>query len=344
MSDLVSPGVLPVVFGCGGPALTAAERRLFRTANPLGFALFRRNCVDPAQLRRLIAELREAVGRADVAVLVDQEGGRVQRLKPPHWPRDPAAARFGELATRDPEAAERAARLLAHAVATDLAAAGVTGDAWPVLDLTVPGASDVIGDRAFSAHPDTVIRLGRAVCRGLLDGGILPIIKHLPGHGRALVDSHKALPVIEAGLDELEAADFQPFRALADQPWGMTAHIVFPAIDPDTPATLSAIVIEQIIRGRIGFGGVLITDDLCMGALTGSPAERARRALAAGCDIALHCNGKLDEMAAIADGLPPLSAATSERLARGEAVRRAAVVPADPAALRAEVDGLLAAA
>jgi beta-N-acetylhexosaminidase len=252
-------------------------------------------------------------------VLIDQEGGRVARLKPPVWPRYPAAARLAAL----PEA-EEAVRLAARLIADDLAALGVTVDAMPVLDLPVAGADGVIGDRAYGGEPARVAQLGRAACDGLLAGGVLPIVKHIPGHGRARVDSHTALPVVDDDLPTLEATDFAPFRALADAPWAMTAHVVFSAVD-ERPATLSPVVIDRVIRGAIGFGGVLVSDDIGMGALGGGFADRAAAALAAGCDAVLHCSGRLDEMRAAAEGAAPLTAEAAARLARGETLRRASV-------------------
>jgi beta-N-acetylhexosaminidase len=332
---------LAAVFGCRGAVLSDRERALFREAKPYGLVVFKRNCETPDQLRRLIAAFREAVGRADAPVLIDQEGGRVNRLKPPHWPIQPAPARFGALAARDAERAERAVYLNARVIAATLGELGIGINAAPVLDLPAAGADPVIGDRAFAEDPALVARLGRAACNGYLDGSVLPIIKHLPGHGRATADSHKRLPVVDADRADLEAHDFRPFKALADMPWAMTAHIVYTAIDPERPATQSPEVVGRIIRGAIGFDGVLITDDLCMGALTGGPAERALAALAAGCDIALHCSGDLSEMAAIAAAVPPVGDATLARLARGEARRRQSD-PVSPVALRAEVDALLA--
>ncbi len=337
---------LAAIFGCAETTLTAEERRFFRDADPLGFILFHRNCRDPAAVERLVRDLRETVGRADAPVMIDQEGGPVQRFKPPHWPRDPAAARFGRLAARDPAAAETALRLHVHAIAIDLARHGITVNAAPVLDLVFPGASAVIGDRAFGSDPATVIRLGRAACEGYLAAGVLPIIKHLPGHGRAAVDSHVRLPVVTATRADLAASDFVPFRALSGMPWGMTAHVVYGALDPERPATLSPVVIADVIRTEIGFDGVLVSDDLCMGALSGAPGARAAAAVAAGCDIALHCNGRLRAMIDLATAVPPLSPAAMERLARAEALRRSATAaaPADPAALRSQVAAMLAAA
>jgi beta-N-acetylhexosaminidase len=338
---------LAAVFGCGGATLSRGERAFFRAANPLGFILFARNCRSPDQAAELVAALRETVGRADAPVLIDQEGGRVQRLRPPGWPQDPPAGRFGRLAQRRPDLAEEAVRLQAAATAADLRALGVTANAVPVLDLQRPGASDVVGDRAFSGDPEVVARLGRAVCEAHLAAGVLPIVKHLPGHGRAPVDSHVALPTVDAPLDELDGTDFAPFRALADMPWGMVCHVVFAAIDPARPASLSPTAIGETVRGRIGFDGLLVSDDLCMGALHGDAGSRAAAALAAGCDVALHCNGRLSEMESVAERIGPLSHAARRRLERGEARRgtvAGAPAPGEAADLRARVDALLAAA
>ncbi|TSD88169.1 beta-N-acetylhexosaminidase [Mycobacterium sp. KBS0706] len=313
-----------ILFGCAGPILAAEERLFFRDADPLGFILFRRNCETPDQLAALVADLRDAVGR-EAPVMIDQEGGRVARLRPPHWPAFPAAGRFGALDALDPAAAEKAARANATAIALTTGAAGIDIVAAPVLDLDLPGADrTVVGDRAFSGDPAVVARLGRAVAEGLLDGGALPVIKHLPGHGRSKVDSHFALPLVEADLDTLERTDFAPFRDLSDLPWGMTGHLVFTALDPDHPVTQSPTAIRDAVRGRIGFGGVLCSDDLSMGALSGTLPDRAARALAAGCDLALHCNGDLAEMRAIAAAVPAIGPETSVRLARAEAWRRPA--------------------
>ncbi|MBV9015667.1 MAG: beta-N-acetylhexosaminidase [Alphaproteobacteria bacterium] len=327
-----------IVLGCAGERLTADERRLFAAADPAGFLLFRRNCKDPDQVRALVAEMRDCVGRAEAPVLIDQEGGRVQRLQPPHWRKYPAPARIAALP--DPDA-EEAARLGARLIADDLAALGIDVDALPVLDLPSSGADPVIGDRAYGGDPERVARLGRAACEGLLAGGVLPIIKHIPGHGRAQVDSHRALPRVDAARDLLEKTDFAPFRALSDMPWAMTAHIVYTAIDPVAPATFSAAVIDGVIRKHIGFDGVLISDDISMGALDGSLAERTRRSLAAGCDLAMHCNGVLSEMEEVADATPPLTAAAQARLARAEALRRQSAQPFDRAAAEARFAELL---
>ena len=326
-----------VIFGCTGPTLAAAERDFFRSADPLGFILFQRNCETPAQLRRLVADLRDSVGRTDAPVLIDQEGGRVARLKPPDWPAYPAAAAFAGLGgDRAREAAWTGARLIAE----DLAALGITVDCVPVLDIPVDGADRVIGDRAYGTTAGVVATLGRAAAEGLLAGGVLPVIKHMPGHGRALVDSHHALPRVAAPRAELESTDFASFRALADLPWGMTAHVVYAAIDPDRPATLSPQVIGEVIRASIGFDGLLLTDDLSMQALGGSFAARARASLDAGCDIVLHCNGEPGEMTEIAGVVPPLTAKAHERLGRGEAMRGKAQ-PIERAALVARFRALM---
>jgi len=307
-----------LVLGCAGERLTAEERRFFAAADPLGFVLFRRNCRARDQLRALVDELRASVGRADAPVLVDQEGGRVARLQPPEWRRYPAAAQIAALP--DPLALE-AARLDARLIAGDLAEIGITVDAAPVLDLPIRDADPVIGDRAFGDDPARVARLAAAFCEGLLAGGVLPVIKHIPGHGRARVDSHRACPRVEADHASLAQNDFAPFRVLSAMPWAMTAHIVYAAIDDAAPATFSRRVIDTIIRGEIGFGGVLVSDDIAMGALDGSPGERTRRALEAGVDLVLHCNGVMAEMAEIVDAAPPISPAAGQRIAHGEARR-----------------------
>jgi beta-N-acetylhexosaminidase len=309
-----------VIFGCAGPTLAAAERDFFRDADPLGFILFQRNCETPAQVRRLVTELRNAVGRADAPVLIDQEGGRVARLKPPHWPAYPSAAAIAALGGgRAAGAAWTAARLIAD----DLSALGITVDCLPVLDIPVMGADNVIGDRAYGQSPDEVTFLGGVAAQGLLAGGVLPVMKHMPGHGRALVDSHRALPRVTAPRDVLEASDFAPFRELAQLPGiplGMTAHVVYEAIDSEHPATLSARVIAEVIRASIGFNGLLFTDDLSMGALGGSLAARASAALQAGCDVVLHCNGEPAEMTEIAGVVAPLTDGARERWARAESM------------------------
>jgi beta-N-acetylhexosaminidase len=301
------------------------ERSFFAETDPLGFILFARNCDTPDQVGALVADLRALVGRDDAPVLIDQEGGRVARLGPPHWRKSPPAAVFGALAARDRDQAREAVRLNARLIGAELAALGIDVDCAPVLD--VPAADShkmILGDRAFGDEPALVADLGRAAIEGFLMAGVLPVIKHIPGHGRAKVDSHHTLPVVDADLDTLRAVDFAPFAALADAPWAMTAHVVYQAIDPDNPATTSKTAITDIIRGEIGFDGVLVSDDLSMKALSGTLGERAAAALGAGCDVALHCNGEMDEMRAVAEATQPLSAETMARLARG----RAALCPA----------------
>jgi beta-N-acetylhexosaminidase len=330
-----------VIFGCEALTVTDWERDFFARTNPLGFILFLRNCQSPAQVRALVADLRSCVGRADAPVLIDQEGGRVARLKPPHWRAAPAAARFGEMAGTDLSRACEAAKINAGLLAAELHDLGISVDCVPLLDLPAAGADRVIGDRAFAADPDVVAALGRAVCEGMLAGGVMPVVKHIPGHGRAQVDSHHALPVVDTPRDELEATDFRPFAALADAPWGMTAHVVYSAIDPQAPATTSRTVIDEIIRGFIGFDGVLVSDDLSMQALHGGLAERAAASLTAGCDVALHCNGKAAEMTAVAEATPALSAEAERRLVVA-AARLGRPGPADMPALQARLDRLMA--
>jgi len=330
---------LAVTFGCAGPQLTAAERHFFRQADPFGFILFGRNVETPDQVRALVVELREVVGR-DAPVLIDQEGGRVARLRPPQFPGFPAARRFGQLHGRDRDAGVRAAWLNGRLLAGLLAGLGIDVDCAPVADLPVPGAHDVIGDRAFGESIPPVVALARATAEGMLAGGILPVVKHLPGHGRALVDSHKALPVVGTDRRLLEATDFIPFKALADLPLAMAAHVVFTAIDPDHPATTSALVIEQVIRRHIGFDGLLMSDDLGMQALSGTPAERTAAVLAAGCDLALLCNEPLDVLETVAESAPELTPAARSRWDRALAAKRpAGMEPLDE--LAAERDALL---
>jgi len=317
---LSSREVRAVIFGLGGTELSEGERRFFRDINPLGFILFQRNCESPAQVRRLVAALRESVARADVPVLIDQEGGRVARLRPPHWRAYPAP---GVIAALGGIEARQAAWLVARLIADDLAMLSITVDCAPVLDIPVPGADPIIGDRAWGSDVRLVAERGLAFCDGLMAGGVLPVIKHIPGHGRGTVDSHRALPVVATPRAELDSTDFAPFRVLSGMPWAMTAHILYRAIDPERPATLSHDVIEGVIRTSIGFDGVLVCDDLSMQALGGSLQERARGALAAGCDLVLHCNGDMVEMSGIAAAIGGLSEAAQRRLAAGEARRQA---------------------
>ncbi|MBV8505124.1 MAG: beta-N-acetylhexosaminidase [Alphaproteobacteria bacterium] len=315
------PGNAPLalILGCSGERLSASERDFFAAANPVGFILFRRNCSSPDQVHDLVGSLRGCIGRPDAPVLIDQEGGRVARLRPPHWRHYPSAASLASLP--DPSAA-MAARLGARLIADDLAGLGITVDCLPVLDIPTVGADPVIGDRAYGSNPARVARLAGAVCAGLLDGAVLPVVKHIPGHGRARVDSHHSCPLVETNYEELANTDFAPFRVLAAMPWAMTAHIVYSAIDPTAPATLSPRVIAEVIRGEIGFDGILVSDDLSMRALGGGLGERTRRALAAGCDLALHCNGDPGEMEEVVGAARPISPLTAARLGRGEAMRR----------------------
>ncbi|WP_114391662.1 beta-N-acetylhexosaminidase [Oleisolibacter albus] len=336
------------VYGCGGPALGADERAFFREADPFGFILFRRNVETPEQVRALVAELRACVGR-DAPVLIDQEGGRVARLRPPHWPALPSARTIGAVAggiaaggaAAGEAQAVRAAWLHGRLLAAMLADLGIDVDCAPVADVPVPGAHDVIGDRAFALEPGRVAALARAQAEGLLAGGVLPVLKHLPGHGRAHADSHLELPVVDAGREALEALDFAPFKALADLPLGMVAHIVFTAIDPHRPSSISVPVIDGIIRGHIGFQGLLFSDDIGMQALAGGAGDRAAAVLAGGCDVALHCSGVLAEMQDVARAVRPLTAA-AERRWRSAAALKIPAAPADIPGLRAEFDALLA--
>jgi beta-N-acetylhexosaminidase len=301
------------ILGCAGPTLTPDEIALYAEAKPWGFILFKRNVEDPDQVRRLVDALRAAVGRENAPILIDQEGGRVRRLRPPHWPDYPPAAAFAQ-ASNDPMTQRELARLGARLIAHDLKALGVNVDCAPVLDVPQPGAHDIIGDRAFGAEVERISTLGRAYAEGLLAGGVLPVIKHIPGHGRALADSHKDLPVVEARRQQLDAVDFAPFRANSDMPAAMTAHIVYTAIDRKKPATQSRKVMKAV-RKDIGFGGLIMTDDLSMQALTGDYASRARDSIAAGCDVVLHCNGSMSEMAAVVEGAGDLKGAGRRRAA-----------------------------
>ncbi|MFN3522642.1 MAG: beta-N-acetylhexosaminidase [Phenylobacterium sp.] len=301
------------ILGCAGTALSDGERAFFREADPWGFILFKRNVESPEQVRALVAELRACVGRADAPVLIDQEGGRVQRLGPPHWRRYPPGRAYGALAGNDPLLRREITRLGARLLAHDLAALGINVDCVPVLDVPGPGAHDIIGDRAYGETPEEVALLGRAAAEGLIAGGVLPVIKHIPGHGRARADSHLELPVVEAAYEDLDGRDFAPFRVLSDMPMAMSAHVVYTAVDPRRPATTSRTAIRQVIRGAIGFDGLLMTDDLSMKALKGDFAQRARAALAAGCDLVLHCNGDMAEMTAVMAGMKPLAGRAAQR-------------------------------
>jgi beta-N-acetylhexosaminidase len=306
------------IYGLEGLELSDDERSFFRDADPAGFILFKRNCENAAQVLRLTDALRDLSGRPDLPILIDQEGGRVARMKPPVWPAFPAAERFDQLYALAPSSAIEAVRSNARAIGLTLRESGVNVDALPLLDVRQPGASDVIGDRALGSEPMQVAALGRAVLDGLASAGVVGIIKHIPGHGRALVDSHKELPVVTASADELES-DLEPFERLSSAPMGMTAHVIYTAWDQDHPASLSPTVIGDVIRGRIGFGGFLMSDDLGMEALQGDFGSRAAGVVAAGCDAALHCSGKMDEMVAVAASVPPLGAEAEARLARAMA-------------------------
>lgn len=301
-----------VVLGLGGEVLTEAECRLLKTADPVGVYLFARNCSTPPQTRALIEAVRTALGR-DAPVFIDQEGGRVRRLTPPQWLAAPPAAAFGALAQRDPQAARDAAFAAGRMIGLELSPLGVTVNAAPVLDLHRPETTRAIGDRAFAGDPATVATLGRSLAEGLMSAGVLPIGKHAPGHGRAAVDSHLALPRVDATVPELDATDVQAFRAMADLPALMTAHVLYTAIDPEQPATTSETVIRRVVRDAIGFRGLLVSDDLDMRALSGTRAERAGAALAAGCDLVLQCSGVLSDAEAVMPGVSPLSAHGHER-------------------------------
>ena len=330
------------ILGCAGPRLTADECALFGAARPWGFILFKRNIEDPAQVANLTQEFRAAVGRPGAPVFVDQEGGRVQRLQPPHWPAYPPAAKYGEIYARDRGQGLMAARLAAELIAADLIAVGINVDCLPVADLRRPEGHDAIGDRAYGADPNTVAKLARAAADGLLAGGVLPVLKHIPGHGRARADSHKELPVVEAPLAELDRTDFESFRLLNDLPIAMTAHVVYAAFDKGRPATTSPVVIGEVIRRRIGFGGLLLTDDLSMNALSGSLTERAEAAFAAGCDMALHCNGRLAEMRQVAAAAPTLTGEAAGRAAAALACLRPATKPGNLDEARGRFSAMIA--
>jgi beta-N-acetylhexosaminidase len=327
------------ITGLAGPTLTSQEQAFLRDAEPWGLILFKRNIQAPDQVSRLIAEARAAVGQ-DVPVLVDQEGGRVQRLGPPHWPAYPPGAAYGRLHDEDSALGLSAARLGARLMAADLHRLGIDVDCLPLGDVPVAGADRVIGDRAYGDTPAKVSAIAAALAAGLMEGGVLPVVKHLPGHGRATADSHETLPVVTTDRDVLEATDFEAFRPLKDLALGMTAHVVFTDLDPSAPATTSPTIIGQVIRDSIGFSGALMSDDISMGALTGTIVERTRAAIVAGCDLVLHCNGRFEEMLAVAESSPPLGGAAARRTAAALAARRA---PAeiDEAAARTQFSTLM---
>jgi beta-N-acetylhexosaminidase len=328
------------ITGFAGPALTDAERSFLREAQPWGFILFKRNVTDAAALRRLIDDARGAVAR-NAPVLVDQEGGRVQRLGPPHWPTYPPGAAYGALYERDRDRGLAAARLGARLIAADLAPIGIDVDCLPLGDVLAGGPNPAIGDRAYGMAPGQVAAIGAAVASGLTEGGVLPVLKHMPGHGRATVDSHHKLPVVDADRATLDATDFAAFRPLATLPLGMTGHLVFTGIDPIAPATISATIVREVIRDSIGFKGLLMSDDISMNALAGSVGERARAAIAAGLDVVLHCNGVMSEMSAVAAEVPQLAGESARRAEAALAARRPPQ-PIDAAAGRAEFLSLMA--
>ena len=330
------------IYGCAGPVLSAAERDFFRDVRPWGFILFGRNIENADQIRALVAALRETVEDGAAPILIDQEGGRVARLKPPLWAQRPAAALFGALYAQNQERAREATYLNARLIAHDLSSLGINVDCLPVLDVPVPGAHDIIGDRAFATDPATIIDLGRAQIQGLMEGGVLPVMKHIPGHGRAGADSHLALPRVSATVEELSASDFVTFRSLDSCPIAMTAHVVYDSIDPQRPATTSPKVIRDVIRGEIGFEGLLMSDDLSMKALDGPLALRAKAALFAGCDLALHCNGDMDEMKDVASEVKELDGLSLKRSEQALAHLVAADPGFDPVAATARLAGLLA--
>ena len=297
-----------LISGCASKTFSEEEKRFFSANRPWGLILFKRNIDNPGQVRELTRAFREVVGRADAPVLIDQEGGRVQRLSPPHWPDFPSAEKLA--GTADGEAA---AELGARLIANELVGLGINVDCLPVADLRFPGAHDVIGDRAYGSTPADVAKLARAAAEGLLAAGVLPVVKHIPGHGRALADSHLELPKVFVPRAELERTDFEPFRLLSDLPIAMTAHVIYEAVDPKLPATISPVVVRDVIRTHIGFDGLLMTDDVSMKALSGGIGVNTGLAFAAGCDLALHCNGKMDEMRAVAENSPLLDGKAAER-------------------------------
>ena len=334
--------MIPAIFGCSGPQLTADERAFFRDADPAGYILFGRNCVDREQLRALTDDLRSIHGRDRLLVSIDQEGGRVARLRPPHWAAYPAGEAFDRLYELAPASAIEAARAGAKAMALELSAMGITVDYHPPLDVRQPGAHDVIGDRSLGSDPVQVAAIGRAILDGLAAGGVTGCIKHMPGHGRSMCDTHKEMPTVNASEEELEH-DIAPFRSLNSAFIGMTGHLKFPVWDKDSPATLSKTIIAEIIRGKIGFDGLLLTDDIDMEALDGTIPERSARAQAAGCDIVLNCWAKIADMTGICEALAPMSEVTSARLDRALAGTWISDSMADEQAeLLAKRDALLA--
>ena len=330
------------ITGVAGTALTSNEQSFLREAEPWGLIIFKRNVETPDQLRALASGFREAVGRADAPVLVDQEGGRVQRLGPPHWPSYPAGAQYARIWERDPASALEAARMGARLIAGDLLGLGIDVDCLPLADVPTSNADPVIGDRAYGESAQKVAAIAGAVAEGLMEGGMLPVLKHLPGHGRATADSHHRLPTVTADRSSLEAVDFAAFRPLAGLPLGMTAHVVFSAYDPVAPATTSVTMVQDVIRDSIGFEGLLMSDDISMGALSGSLAERSGAALTAGCDVILHCNGQMDEMRAVAGAVPALAGVAQRRATAALAARRLPAREIDLVEVRRAFAALLA--
>lgn len=326
------------ITGLAGLTISANERAFLREAEPWGLIIFKRNIDTPAQVSALVRTFRDIVGR-EAPVLVDQEGGRVQRLGPPHWPAYPPGARYGALYDRDPASGLAAARLGARLIAHDLRGVGIDTDCLPLADVPVAGSDNVIGDRAYGTEPAKVAAIAGAVAEGLMAGGVLPVVKHIPGHGRATADSHLKLPVVDTDRATLERSDFAAFRPLSGLPLGMTAHVVFSAIDPVQPATTSVTIVSQVIRGFIGFRGLLMSDDVSMGALSGSLAARSRAALGAGCDVVLHCNGDLGEMMQVA-GASPVLAGEAEKRAEAALLLRAAPLEFDVAEARVMFNAL----
>jgi len=335
------PATRACILGCAGQRLTAEERAFFTEVRPWGFILFKRNVDTPNQVRGLVDALRACLGRPDAPVLIDQEGGRVQRLGPPHWRRYPPGAVYGRLAANNPLQRREITRLGARLMAHDLSELGINADCLPVLDVPQPGAHDIIGDRAYAQTADEIAVLGRAAAEGLIAGGVLPVIKHIPGHGRAGADSHLALPRVDASIDDLTKVDFAPFKVLSDMPMAMTAHVVYTAIDRLRPATTSRKLIGRTIRGTIGFDGLLMSDDLSMKALSGDFTDRARAALAAGCDVVLHCNGDMAEMKAAVAGTRDLGGRAKARAAAALSRIARAAEPFDVDAARARFDAAL---
>ena len=327
------------ISGLAGSTLNDTERAFLRDAQPWGLIVFQRNVTAPGALKRLTEDCRSVLGRT-APILVDQEGGRVQRLGPPHWPKYPPAAAYGRLYDRDHARGLAAARLGARLIAVDLAAMGIDVDCMPVADVPAAAADAVIGDRAFGNDPQKVAALASAFAEGLAEGGVLPVIKHIPGHGRATADSHQKLPRVTAERATLETSDFAAFRPLAGLPLAMTAHVVFTAIDPIAPATTSPVIVRDVIRASLGYQGLLMSDDLSMGALNGPLGERTRTAISAGCDMALHCNGNMDEMLQVVAAAPLLAGEAARRAEAALASRKPAM-PLDVAVKRAEFVALM---